>query len=76
MLDDGAAPKSRRLGAALALAARGGEEDRTRIRITAEKTTDDKLRIALLRVADGDDSAEQEIEDALTTPATQRHQAR
>ncbi|MEJ7729385.1 MAG: hypothetical protein WKG00_09220 [Polyangiaceae bacterium] len=65
VLEDGAAAVDRRLGAALALA-QGGPEDRARIRIAAETTTDDRLRIALLRVADGEESAEQEIEDALS----------
>jgi hypothetical protein len=72
VLEDGAATVDRRLGAALALAAHSGEEDRARIRIAAQKTTDDKLRIALLQVADGDEGAEQEIEALIQRPAERR----
>lgn len=76
VLDDGTATVERRVGAALALAANGGDEGRTRIRIAADKTTDDKLRIALQRVADGDDGAEEEIEQALAQQPTPRRAAR
>ncbi|MCC6555245.1 MAG: hypothetical protein IT372_19960 [Polyangiaceae bacterium] len=57
-LENPAAPLTRRLGAAMALAARGDADGRARVRIAAEASADAVVRAALERIAEG------ELEDA------------
>jgi hypothetical protein len=64
VLDDGAAPVERRIGAALALASQGGDEAKSRIRIAANRTTDEKLRVVLDAVAE-EQLEEDQIAEAL-----------
>lgn len=54
VVDDGAAPARRRIGAALALSALGDEPAKQRIRLAAEASTDDALREALELAAEGE----------------------
>ncbi len=53
VLGDPAAPSERRIGAALALAADGSDEGRSRVRVVAEACASEPLRMALNRAADG-----------------------
>lgn len=54
VVEDGAAPASHRVGAAIALGAHGDSPARETIRIAARATGDDDLRAALELAADGD----------------------
>lgn len=66
VVEDGAAPPSRRIGAALALAALGDPAARSRVRVAAEASADDDLRAALELAADG------EVEESLFTRVLRR----
>jgi hypothetical protein len=63
VLDDATASPGTRAGAARALSALD-QGSRTRLRVSAESCAEPKLRIALLRVAEG--AADAELEEALT----------
>lgn len=58
LIEDSSAPAERRVAAALALAARAGDEARRRVRIAVQACADDDLRGALEAAAEG------EIEEA------------
>jgi hypothetical protein len=51
-LEDPVAPRDRRIGAALALAAAGHPEARERIRVAAETSADEEMRTALAQAAE------------------------
>jgi hypothetical protein len=52
IVGDPSAPAARRAGAAVALASRGSEEDRSRVRIAAKGIAEPKLRFAVEKSAD------------------------
>lgn len=64
VLDNPDAPIEQRVGAALALAAGGGDEARPRIRVAADACANEKVRVALASLVEGDGD-EQAIEEAL-----------
>ena len=63
MVDDPTASPATRAGAALALSAAIDDPSRARLRVAAEACVEPKLRIALLRVAEG--ASDAELEEAL-----------
>jgi len=64
VLESTAAPRERRIGAALALRAASHPEARARIRAAAETSADEDLRVALEQAAKGE-MDEQALERAL-----------
>jgi hypothetical protein len=69
VLENPGAPAERRIGAALALAARPSGEDRVRIRVAAEACANPRMRIALEQVARA------EVEDAAIEEALAAEEA-
>jgi hypothetical protein len=69
VVESPAAPLERRLGAALALAPTSDDEGRSRIRAAARACADPLMRVALEKLADGDD------DDAALEEALQAEQA-
>jgi hypothetical protein len=71
---DAAAPAATRAGAALALAPAMGDDDRARLRVASETCADPRLRVALLRVAEG--APPEDVDEAVAAVATRQEGVR